>query len=270
MYNIISTELEQLILNAGHEFIESLCAQFDTQKRISSHDLNIKGKISLGKANNTKDKDECSVYSSGILTTKNGLPSLNLTFKCWQGGGQVYNWSSYELTKSFLEERGHSTKELSEEFPTSSITTPKTGQDASKPVTPPKSTTQSKELTLEQKKAVATIIYSELGTTGASAYLKKKGFNDGEQFLTGIRFGENFIAIPLFASFEDWANCTPCGIQKIYDDGSNFLKYFFNHIIITTLSQTFPSFQTILQNVAKTVLLSSNLNDCLVQATTLP
>jgi hypothetical protein len=208
--NLQSFEIERTILSEAVSFLSSYCFHFNTTKTISNSDIESPRRGSLGKARNTKDKDECSYWSSGIQYSPSGIPTLSVSFKTWQGGGQIFKWSSYETTKAFLESGG--------------ITPQSTCILPTLPLAPPAATPVK---TLKQKKDIALRAYTGLATTGSSLYLQKKGFSEEHlRHLTDIRFGENFVAIPMFSSFTDYENCTPCGLQKIYDDGSKkFTKH---------------------------------------------
>jgi phage/plasmid primase-like uncharacterized protein len=204
-------QIESVLLDAAFDFLVDLCHQYDTSK-LPQHNLSIKsGWIRLGQARNTKDKDQCFYRTDGIVYS-NGTISLPVTFNCFQGGGTPYVFQSHEVLSDLYERHktGNMAAPVRRHHPPVRITS-KGHQDEEEE--------KRKRLSVERDIA----LWDTLATTGQSGYLDRKGFGDGQYYLSEemhCKFFNGGLAL-LITDIEGNRR----GLQRIFNNGAKKTTY---------------------------------------------
>jgi phage/plasmid primase-like uncharacterized protein len=211
--------IEDTLIEAAHRFIEDLCLQYDTTRSPPSHlELRYPSEwISLGYAKNTRDRDKCTYKTNGIEFTSSGIPQLQVTFTCFQGGGTHHTFNSAPIIQALWEQ--HQTG-----VPRNKGQAKRLAKQAAKRQAALENA--QRRAALEAKRKATAIandraLWEILAPQGISDYLTRKGFisttvsfNSEEM---GCRFGNDdrgrFIALPIIDLNGDLK-----GLQKIYDN----------------------------------------------------
>ncbi len=191
-------------INTFHSWVESNYTQITNELLDAAADFLSQHSEEHVSASNLKlnnrwhyiDKSKKQGYIGELNRDRNHVPVLNLTHKTFKHGGETNAFKSYDIIKAFWQE-----EKLGRGLKYRPIFVPKKIKHSVKPV---QISTVNDDL----------LLWENLKVVGANPYLKRKKLNQNEE-IKGIRFSEKFIAVKVIDS-----NSNPCGIQKIYSDGS--------------------------------------------------
>lgn len=211
--------LEETLTAEAFRFIETLCHQYDTTQS-PPHHYNLRYPsewVKLGYAKNTRDKDRCTYKTDGIKYTDSGIPQLQVTFTCFQGGGTYHTFNSAPVIQALWEQ--HQTG-----VPRNKGQAKRLARQTAKRQAALESAQRRAALAAKRKAAALAndqALWETLAQQGTSNYLTRKGFTsttvsfNSEEM--GCRFGNDdrgrFIALPVIDLHGHFK-----GLQKIYDD----------------------------------------------------
>lgn len=227
--------LEETLIAEAFRFIETLCHQYDTTQS-PPHHYNLRYPsewVKLGYAKNTRDKDRCTYKTDGIKYTDSGIPQLQVTFTCFQGGGTHHTFNSAPIIQALWEQ--HQTGVPRNKGQAKRLAKQSARRQAALE-------SAQRRAAFEAKRKAAAIandqaLWETLAQQGTSNYLTRKGFTSETVLFNyslqktqyifkdmDCRFGDDdhgrFIALPIID-----LNGNLNGLQKIYDDPSLGKKF---------------------------------------------
>ncbi len=179
------TQITNELLEAAADFL----SQYSEQP-ISASDLKFDNRWHY------IDKTKKQGYIGELNKDRNHVPVLTLTHKTFKHGGETNAFKSYDVIKVLWQEE-------------------KQGRGLKyRPILVPKKIKPSTKTVQKSTVNDDLQLWDNLKVVGANPYLKRKKLAQSQE-IKGIRFSDRFIAVRVIDS-----NSNPCGIQKIYADGS--------------------------------------------------